>query len=133
MGHQRSHSSLQPLSPPSRGVRLCHTESSLSSTSTTMTCCRAQGTAQRIQRIILGESRWIYIKFNQKLSIFSQALSLPRGMEDDLASTIKEEAKALSANAAPDVMTILATALLRWRLQILVSLQEKDSKGTLRH
>lgn len=98
-----------------------------------MTCCRAQGTAQRIQRIILGESRWIYIKFNQKLSIFSQALSLPRGMEDDLASTIKEEAKALSANAAPDVMTILATALLRWRLQILVSLQEKDSKGTLRH
>lgn len=41
MGHQRSHSRRQPLRPPSRGVRLCQTESSLSSTSTTITCTEA--------------------------------------------------------------------------------------------
>ena len=38
MGHHLSHNRRQPLRPPSKGVKLCHTLSSLSSTSTTITC-----------------------------------------------------------------------------------------------
>lgn len=41
IGHQRSQSRRQPLTPPSYALRFCHTDASRSSTSTTITCARA--------------------------------------------------------------------------------------------